>query len=72
MVGDVIADAVLQLPGRVAGLSLWWIIKRLGSGRSMEQVQAIVDELGTDFPVNVKRLVRSMFLPDADSSLETQ
>lgn len=69
MGGDVITDAALQLPGLVTGLIMVDTYKKLGSGRSMDQVQAVVDELGTDFPANVERLIRSMFLPDADASL---
>lgn len=69
MGGDVIVDAALQLPERVDGLIMVDTYKKLGSGRSMEQIQAFIDEIGTDFSVNVQRLVRSMFLPDSDASL---
>ncbi|MGI9552517.1 MAG: alpha/beta fold hydrolase, partial [Aurantibacter sp.] len=69
MGGDVIVDAALQLPGRVAGLIMVDTYKKLGDGRSMEQIQAFVDDFGADFPTKVQRLVRSMYLPNSDSSL---
>jgi pimeloyl-ACP methyl ester carboxylesterase len=69
MGGDVIADAALALPSRVAGLVLVDVYKKLGEGRPTEQIEAFIKELSTDFPTKVQSLVRSMFRPDADSAL---
>ena len=69
MGGDVIADAALQLPGRVAGLIMVDTYKSLGSGRTPESVQAIVSMFRTNFADSVRPLVRSMFLPNSDPSL---
>ena len=69
MGGDVIADAALALPGRVAGLVLVDVYKKLGEGRPTEQIEAFIKELSTDFPTKVQSLVRSMFRPDADPAL---
>ena len=69
MGGDVIADAALVLPGRIDGLVLVDVYKKLGEGRSTEQIEAFVNELSTDFPTKTQTLVRSMFRADADSSL---
>jgi len=69
MGGDVIADAALQLPGRVAGLIMVDTYKRLGSGRTQESVQAFVNKFRNNFADSVRPLVRSMFLPNSDSSL---
>jgi pimeloyl-ACP methyl ester carboxylesterase len=69
MGGDVIADAAIQLPGRVAGLILVDVYKKLGSGRSMEWIDAFVADVTVDFSPKVQKLVRSMFLPASDPSL---
>ena len=69
MGGDVIADAAMLLPGRVAGLIMVDVYKKLGAGRPTEQIEEFVNGLSTDFPVKVESLVRSMFRPDADPSL---
>lgn len=69
MGGDVIADAALQLPGRVAGLIMVDTYKKLGSGRTPESVQAFINKLRTNFADSVRPLVRSMFLPNSDSAL---
>jgi pimeloyl-ACP methyl ester carboxylesterase len=69
MGGDVIADAALQLPGRVAGLIMVDTYKKLGAGRTPESVQAFLNKFRTSFVDSVRPLVRSMFLPTSDSSL---
>ena len=69
MGGDVIVDAALHLPGVVSGLIIVDTYNTLGSGRSMDEINNIVKELGANFTVNVQRLVRSFFLPNSDSSL---
>jgi len=69
MGGDVIADAAMLMPGRVAGLVLVDVYKKLGEGRPTEQIEAFIKEFSTDFPTKVQSLVRSMFRPDADPAL---
>lgn len=69
MGGDVVVDAALQLPNIVVGLIMVDTYKELGNGRSMEQVQAIVDEFSTDFQKKVQNLVRNMYLPQSNSPL---
>ena len=69
MGGDVSADAAIQLPGRVAGLIMVDVYKKLGSGRTTEQIDAFVADFSVDFSPKVQKFVRSMFLPDSDPSL---
>jgi pimeloyl-ACP methyl ester carboxylesterase len=69
MGGDVIADAAMLLPGRITGLVLVDVYKKLCEGRPMEQIEAFIKELSTDFPVKTQNLVRSMFRPDAEPAL---
>jgi pimeloyl-ACP methyl ester carboxylesterase len=69
MGGDVIAEAARQLPGVVAGLIMIDTYKRLGTGRTPEQVKAFVDKVSNDFKDSTNALVRSMFVPTSDSSL---
>ena len=69
MGGDVIAEAARQLPGVVAGLIMIDTYKKLGAGRTPEQVKAFVDKLRTDFKDSTSALVRSMFVPTSDTSL---
>lgn len=69
MGGDVIVDAALQLPGRVAGLVMVDTYKKLGAGRPPEQVQAFINQLRINFADSVRPLVRSMFLTHSDSAL---
>lgn len=69
MGGDVIADAALQLPGRVVGLVMVDVYKKLGAGRPTDQIDAFVSDFTVDFPTKVQKLVRSMFLPNSDPSL---
>ena len=61
--------AALQLPGSVAGVIMVDTYTELGNGRSMEQIKAFVDDLGTDFQAKVRDLVHSFYLPDSRSSL---
>jgi pimeloyl-ACP methyl ester carboxylesterase len=69
MGSDVIAEAALRLPGRVAGLVLVDQYNKLGPGRTPEQVQAFAARLRTNFVDSVQALVRRMFLRNSDSSL---
>jgi pimeloyl-ACP methyl ester carboxylesterase len=69
MGGDVIAEAALRLPGRVAGLVWVDTYKRLGSGRSPEEVEAMSAPIRADFVPATREFVRGMFGPAADSAL---
>ena len=69
MGGDVITDAALLLPGRIAGLVMVDVYKKLGTGRPTEQIDAFVADFSIDFPPKVQTLVRSMFLTNSDASL---
>jgi len=69
MGGDVSADAALLLPGRIAGLIMVDVYKKLGAGRPAEQIDAFVADFSVDFAPKVQKLVRSMFLTNADPSL---
>ncbi len=72
MGGDVIAEAARLLPGRVIGLVMVDTYKRLGEGRTPEQVQSFITRLGANFPDSTRALVQSMFLPVSDPSLVEQ
>ena len=69
MGGDVITDAALLLPGRIAGLVMVDVYKKLGTGRPTEQIDAFVADFSIDFPPKVQTFVRSMFLTNSDASL---
>ena len=69
MGGDVIAEAARQLQGTVVGLIMVDAYKKLGPGRTPEQVQAFVGRLRTDFKDSASAFVRSMFLSNSDSTL---
>jgi pimeloyl-ACP methyl ester carboxylesterase len=69
MGGDVIAEAALQLPGKVLGIVMVDTYKKLGPGRSPEQVQSIMTRFRTDFQDTTRAFVRSMFVPASDSLL---
>ena len=69
MGGDVIGEAARLLPGRVVGLIMVDTYKKLGSGRTPEQVQTFVNRLRNHFVDSTRALVRTMFLPKSDSEL---
>jgi pimeloyl-ACP methyl ester carboxylesterase len=69
MGGDVIVEAALRMPGRVAGLVMVDAYKKLGPGRTPEEVQAFANRLRTNFHDSTAALVRSMFLRNSDPSL---
>jgi len=69
MGGDVITEAARQLPGIVVGLIMIDTYKKLGPGRTPQEVKAFVDKLRTDFKDSTSALVKSMFAPGSDSSL---
>jgi pimeloyl-ACP methyl ester carboxylesterase len=69
MGGDVIAEAARRLPGRVTGLVWVDTYKRLGKGRSPEEVEAMAAPLRADFVPATRAFVRSLFRPTSDSAL---
>ena len=69
MGGDVIPEAALRLPHRVVGLVWVDTYKKLGAGRTPEEVQAFAAKFRSDFVAATRGLVRSMFLPTSDPAL---
>lgn len=70
MGGDVIAATARLLPhDHIAGLVMVDTYKKLGAGRTPEQVDAFVASFRTDFVDSVRSFVRGMFEPNADSTL---
>jgi pimeloyl-ACP methyl ester carboxylesterase len=69
MGGDVIPEAALRLPGRVVGLIWLDTYKKLGGGRTPEEVQAFVAKLRPNFSEATRDLVRSMFVSTSDPAL---
>ena len=69
MGGDVIPEAALRLPGRVVGLIWLDTYKKLGKGRTPEEVQAFIAKLSPNFPEATRDLVRSMFVNTSDPAL---
>ena len=72
MGGDVIAEAALRLKGRVGGIVMIDTYKKLGRGRTPEQVQLIVARFRTNFQDTTRAFVRSMFIPSSDPLLVEQ
>jgi pimeloyl-ACP methyl ester carboxylesterase len=69
MGGDVIPEAALRLPGRVVGLIWVDTYKKLGTGRSPEEVQAFVAKFRPDFVKTTRDFVRSLFVTTSDPAL---
>ncbi len=69
MGGDVIPEAALRLPGRVVGLIWLDTYKKLGAGRTPEEVQAFVAKLRPNFSGATRDFVRSMFVSISDPAL---
>ena len=70
MGGDVIAAAARQLPRyRIEGLVIVDTYKKLGAGRTPEQVEAFVAKFRTDFKDSVRNFVRSMSSSNYDTAL---
>jgi len=69
MGGDVIAETARQLPGDVLGLIMIDTYKKLGPGRTPEEVNAFIAKLKPDFKDSTRTFVRNMFGAHADTSL---
>jgi pimeloyl-ACP methyl ester carboxylesterase len=69
MGGDVIPEAALRLPGRVMGLIWLDTYKKLGAGRTPEEVQAFVAKFRPNFSETTRDFVRSMFVRTSDPAL---
>jgi len=69
MGGDVIAEAARQLHDIVIGLIMVDTYKKLGPGRTPEEVEAFVAKLSINFKDSTSTLVKSMFIGSSDSSL---
>ena len=69
MGGDVIPEAALLLPGRVAGLIWVDTYKKLGAGRSPGEVDAFAAKFSPDFAKTTQEFVRSMFVSTSDPAL---
>ena len=69
MRGDVIPEAALRLPGRVVGLIWLDTYKKLGAGRTPEEVQAFVAKFRPNFSETTRDFVRSMFVSTSDPAL---
>jgi pimeloyl-ACP methyl ester carboxylesterase len=69
MGGDVIPEAALRLPGRVVGLIWLDTYKKLGAGRTPEEVQAFVAKFRPNFSETTRDFVRSMFVSASDPAL---
>ena len=69
MGGDVIAEAALLLPGRVVGMVFMDVYKKLGKGRTPEEVDAFAAKFSPDFARTTQEFVRSMFVSTSDPAL---
>jgi pimeloyl-ACP methyl ester carboxylesterase len=69
MGGDVIVEAALQLPGRVAGLVWADTYSTLGEGITHEEVRTFAAPFREDFVTATRDLVRSMFIASSDPEL---
>ena len=69
MGGDVIPEAALRLPGRVVGLIWLDTYKKLGAGRTAEEVEAFSAKFRTNFAETTRNFVRSMFVATSDPAL---
>jgi pimeloyl-ACP methyl ester carboxylesterase len=69
MGGDVIPEAALRLPGRVVGLIWVDTYKKLGAGRTPEEVQAFAAKFRANFAETTRDFVRGMFVTNSDPAL---
>lgn len=69
MGGDVIADAALQLPDRVAGLVWADTYSTLGEPRTRDELEEFLVPFRENFVTATRDLVRTMFVPRSDTDL---
>ena len=69
MGGDVVVEAALHLPGRVAGVVWVDVYSKLGEPHSREQVDDFLAPLREDFVTGARDLIRRMFGPGAEADL---
>jgi pimeloyl-ACP methyl ester carboxylesterase len=69
MGGDVIVEAALHLPGRVAGLVWADVYNTLGEPRADDVIQGFLAPFRQDFVAATRDLVRRMFVPSSDADL---
>lgn len=69
MGGDVVLEAARRLRGRVAALIWLDTYSHLGSPRTADQVEAILDPFRADLAGATRELVRGLFPADAEESL---
>lgn len=69
MGGDVIAEAALQLPGRVRGLIWVDVYSSLGAPRTPEDIDLFEAPFRADLVIATRDLVRGMFPPGANPKL---
>jgi pimeloyl-ACP methyl ester carboxylesterase len=69
MGGDVIPEAALRLPHRVVGLIWLDTYKKLGAGRTPEEVEAFVAKFRPNFVEATRTFVSSLFVPTSDPAL---
>jgi pimeloyl-ACP methyl ester carboxylesterase len=69
MGGDVIVEAALNLPGRVAGLVWADTYDTLGEPSTPEEIEAFQVPFREDFVTATRDLVRGMFVPSSHADL---
>ena len=69
MGGDVIPEAALRLSGRVVGLIWLDTYKKLGAGRTPQEVEAFAAKFRPNFSEATRDFVRSMFVSTSDPAL---
>lgn len=69
MGGDVIVEAALHLPGRVAGLVWADTYSSLGEPDTGEQIEQFLAPFREDFVTATRDFVRQMFVPGSDAVL---
>jgi pimeloyl-ACP methyl ester carboxylesterase len=69
MGGDVIVEAALKLPDRVAGLVWADVYGSLGEPGTPEEAQAFLVPFCEDFVTATRDFVRRMFVPSSDTAL---
>lgn len=69
MGGDVIVEAALCVPGRVAGLVWVDTYSTLGKTRTREETEEFLSSFRKDFVTATRAMVRRMFVPASDPDL---